>query len=240
MTLSRPGPEPEERPPASAPPAKRGPWLRLGLLVLVLAVTLGVGKALGADAYLTKDHIQELMAAAGLWAIPVYWAVFSLGEFVQVPGWVFIAAATAGYEWLPAFFLALSGATVSALVSFLVVRGISGHALAELKNRWLQRILALVDRRPILTVFVLRLILWAAPPLNYALGLTRIRLRDYLIGTVLGLAPPVLGLVVLFDWLFEQDVAALAREHWPWAAALLALAGAAFAWWRWRQRRAEA
>jgi uncharacterized membrane protein YdjX (TVP38/TMEM64 family) len=58
-----------------------------------------------------------------------------------------------------------------------------------------------LDARPIRTVFALRLVLWLAPALNYALALTRARFRDYAIGSALGLILPVAGAAILFDWL---------------------------------------
>ena len=33
------------------------------------------------------------------------------------------------------------------------------------------------------TVIVLRLLLWIAPPLNYALAMSNIRFREYLVGS---------------------------------------------------------
>ena len=62
--------------------------------------------------------------------------------------------------------------------------------------------LARLDERPVTTVIVLRTLLWLAPPLNYALALSSIRFRHYLIGSALGLLLPVAGAALFFDWLF--------------------------------------
>ena len=60
-----------------------------------------------------------------------------------------------------------------------------------------------LDQRPIRTVFILRLLLFLAPPLNYVLAMTNVRYRDYLIGSALGLVPGLLLVALLFDWVLS-------------------------------------
>ena len=57
--------------------------------------------------------------------------------------------------------------------------------------------------RPILTVALLRLFLWVAPPINYALALSTVRYRDYAAGSALGLAIPTALAAVVFGYLFR-------------------------------------
>ena len=40
-----------------------------------------------------------------------------------------------------------------------------------------------------------------APPLNYALALSGVRLRDYLVGTLIGLPLPIAAYCIFFDLL---------------------------------------
>ena len=49
------------------------------------------------------------------------------------------------------------------------------------------------------TVAILRAILAMAPPLNYALALTGVSLRDYVIGSAIGLAPIILILAIFSE-----------------------------------------
>jgi len=48
----------------------------------------------------------------------------------------------------------------------------------------------------------LRLVFWLAPPVNYALALSKVRLRDFILGSVLGLLVPIGIATFFFDWLF--------------------------------------
>ena len=108
---------------------------------------------------------------------------------------VFVGAATLVYSPWVSLPLAYAGALLSVVVSFGVVRKVGGTALGGLKNKWVRRALDGLDAKPVQTVFILRLLLWMAPALNYALAMTRIRFRDYFIGSALGLILPIIGLV---------------------------------------------
>src|SRR5262249_6404331 len=112
------------------------------------------------------------------------------------------AAAVAVYGRNSGIFVALLGAITSATVSFAVVRRVAGQALADVQRPLVGRLLKKIDSHPVLTVALLRLIFQTAPPLNYALPMTRVRWRDHLIGSVLGLPVPVIVMASFFDWLF--------------------------------------
>ena len=221
---------PESNQRESATPSRKK--LRIIIVLVLLGALVAVGKLTGVADNLDKDALKELIDNAGIWAVPVFIAVFALGELIHIPGFVFVAGAVAAYDQFFAYVLSLAGAICSATVSFLLVRGVAGKALAGINNALVQRLLSQVDRRPLLMVVILRSIFWMAPPLNYALALTRIRFRDYLIGTALGLVLPVLLVVFFFDWLFQQDLGPLIREYWPFLALALAVMTLAFLVWR--------
>lgn len=141
------------------------------------------------------------MQSAGVWGWLLYIAVFAAGEFLHVPGLVFVAAAILIYGKLAGFALAYLGAIISVSFSFALVRRIGGTPLQQSNSPWLRRALAQLDQRPIRTVFTLRLLLWLAPPLNYVLALAPLKFSHYLIGSAFGLLPPLAGAALLFDWL---------------------------------------
>jgi uncharacterized membrane protein YdjX (TVP38/TMEM64 family) len=147
------------------------------------------------------DAIRELVQGAGLWGVLLYVAAFAAGEFLHVPGLVFVAAGILVYGKASGFFVVLLGAVTSVCFSFLVVRRIGGTPLREARNPWLRRMLAGLERHPLRTVFVLRTLLWMAPPLNYALALTPVRFSHYALGSTLGLILPVAGATLLIEWL---------------------------------------
>jgi phospholipase D1/2 len=87
---------------------------------------------------------------------------------------------------------------VGTAATFLLVR-YTAQAWAQraLRERF-PRLRALDDRlerHGVATVVLLRLVLFLAPPLNWALGASRVRVRDYVVGTAIGVLPGI-GLTV--------------------------------------------
>jgi uncharacterized membrane protein YdjX (TVP38/TMEM64 family) len=145
------------------------------------------------------EQIRSLVQRAGPWGIVLFVVLFALGELVHIPGMVFVVAAVLAYGQTTGFIVGWLGAVISVTVSFVLVRTFGGQALTQIKWKVVQRMLDRLDARPVSTVFVLRSLLWVAPPLNFALAMSRIRLRDYLLGSGLGLLAPIAGVVVLFE-----------------------------------------
>jgi len=172
---------------------------RLAALIAVTVVLVALGKSSGLGAYFSADGLRSLTHAAGVWGPILFVLVFCVGELVHVPGVVFVAAAVLAYGRAGGGALAFAGAVVAVSVSFVIVRGIGGKPLAAIRWPLARRILSGLEERPVRTILVLRLLLWMAPQLNYALALSNVRFRSYVVGTALGLIAPITGLVLLSD-----------------------------------------
>jgi uncharacterized membrane protein YdjX (TVP38/TMEM64 family) len=179
--------------------------IRLALLISILVALFLVGRYTGVAENVDAESIRELIRSAGVWGWALYIATFAGGEFIHIPGMVFVLAGILMYGQVVGFGLAWMASVVSVCFSFVVVRRLGGTPLANVEKPWVKRILGRLNAQPIRTVVVLRLVLWLAPPLNYALALTNVRFRDYLIGSALGLIAPVAGVAILFDWLFNSS-----------------------------------
>ncbi len=183
----------------TAKPQTALPWRRLALLGALLVALWGVGLATGWTDRLTLESVPQLVRDAGIWGLLLYVTVFAAGELIHVPGIIFILAAMVVWGPVQGGALAYLGALLSLTVSFVVVRMVGGKALTHVQNRWMVRAMKALDRHPIRTVALLRLIFLLAPPLNYALALSNVRTRDYLIGSASGFILPVFGIAVAFD-----------------------------------------
>lgn len=182
------------------PPPAKPTWPRLvGLAVLTVAL-LAIGHFTGLTEHLSRDNLRALMESLGVWGVLLFVVLFAVGEFMHVPGIVFVLAALLAYGRVAGAIAAYAGALVSVSFAFVVVRRVGGQALAEVRRAWIARVLAMLDRRPILTVAVLRIVFFLAPALNYGLAMTRIRFRDFFVGSALGLLPPVITIAIAFEW----------------------------------------
>lgn len=192
-----------ERPVSQAPP--RSMWQRfrwVGVIALFVGL-YAVGKATGLIDNLKAEEIRRMVSDAGPWGVLLYAAIFSAGELIHIPGMIFVAAGILAWGRLAGFFVALFGAVVSVSVSFWVVRGLGGRALVRIDRPFMRKMLGRLHARPVITILILRAIFWISPPLNYALAMTNVRFRDYLLGSALGLAVPVALAALVFDLLFQ-------------------------------------
>lgn len=172
---------------------------RLAVLVATVVVLLLAGAFTGARAWLTQANLQQAVTTAGWWGLVLFFAAFTVGQLVQVPGAVFIIAARAAWGPTWGFAGAYAGAVISATLVFLFVRAVGGKPLGDLEWAFARRMLAGLERRPVLTIASLRAVFMLAPPLNYALALSPVRHDHHLVGSLLGLVVPVALTVFLSE-----------------------------------------
>jgi uncharacterized membrane protein YdjX (TVP38/TMEM64 family) len=183
-----------------APPEAKPAWPRLVGLVVVMAVLFAIGHFTGLTDYLTRENLRTLMESLGAWGVVLFVVLFAVGEFMHVPGIVFVLAALLAYGRVGGAVAAYVGALASVSFSFLLVRRVGGQALAHVKRARIAKVLAHLERRPVLTIAVMRVFLFLLPAVNYGLAMTRVRFRDYLAGSALGLVPPMIVLALAFEW----------------------------------------
>jgi uncharacterized membrane protein YdjX (TVP38/TMEM64 family) len=200
---AQPETPPDPAPPGAATPPKTplAAW-RLATVFLLIAGLWIAGRVTGISDAISTDSIRNFTADAGPWGWLAFIGIFVVGLLVSVPGLIFCAAGILAYGRTSGALLAYIGALAAITVSFAVVRAVGGQALTAIERPLIKRILARLDRRPILVVAILRVIFFSAPWLNYSLALTQLRFRDHLIGTAIGITIPVILSSVLFDWLF--------------------------------------
>ena len=151
--------------------------------------------------FFTRDNLQRVVENAGIFGGALYVGLFAAGELIHIPAWVFVFLAAALWDEVPAIIAAVVGANVSVNLSFFVVRAAGGDALTAIQKPFIKKTMQKVKERPVTTVTVLRLVLWAAPPVNYALALSGIRWRDYALGSALGLVPAIAVIAFFADQL---------------------------------------
>lgn len=171
--------------------ARFGPRTRLVLLGVTLAALFLVGRLSGLGDSVSPDRLRGLFANAGVLGVLVFVLVFSVGLLAQLPGMLFITVAVLVYGRELGTVIALGGSMVAVSVSFFVVRRFGGSALSEMRSPLVRRLLAQLDTRPLRSVILLRAVFGVAPFLNYALALSSLGFRDYLIGSAIGMTPTI-------------------------------------------------
>jgi len=179
-------------------------FLRLGALAVLLIGIVVAARYYNVQQYLTKEKLTALRSTVkicGIGGYLLFLLAFAIGEFAQLPGLVFVGASVFLYGKVEGGVLAFAGAVFALCACFVVVRLIGGKALSDVKWPWVKKVLDKLDTRPIWTVCLLRLVFLLSPWVNYVLAMTKLRFRHFLVGTAIGLAPPILIFVLIFDYI---------------------------------------
>lgn len=180
---------------------KRAQRWRLSALGVFFVASLVTVHATGLAQRIDVDAVRGFTESAGWWGLFAYWLAFALGVLVHLPGAAFVGAASVAYGHAIGMLVAYVGANGATSTSFVLVRAVGGQPLGEIRKPWVRRIFARLESHPITTVAVLRAFFFCASWLNYALAMSSLRTRDYLIGSAIGLVPQAVAYALLFDWI---------------------------------------
>lgn len=129
---------------------------------------------------------------AGAIGVVVYAAAYIAATVLLLPGSLLTLAAGFAYGPLAGMLLVSPVSVTAATVAFLLGRTVARGRIAERVSRdpRFAAIDAAIEREGLKIVLLLRLSpVFPFSVLNYALGLTRVRLRDYVLGSFVGMLP---------------------------------------------------
>ena len=165
----------------------------LGLLFTIFQV-LGLRENFSLT-FLHQKFVDNLVSG-----MLIFILLFSLGNLIQIPGWIFLAAAVLALGEAWGGVVTYVAAVISCAFTFWLVRLIGGDALRQMKGKWAPRLMARLDAHPIRNIVILRIFLQTVPALNYALAMSGVRFRDYFTATLLGLPLPIALYSIFFEY----------------------------------------
>jgi len=181
------------------------PWLkrhsRLMLVALFITTILLVVQLTGIREHFGLDAVRAQFESHLITGTATFVLLFALGNLIQIPGWIFLAAAVLSLGQLWGAAVTYLAAVLSCTFIFVLIRWLGGNALRDFDNRLARSLLARLDRQPIRSQFLLRTVFQTAPALNYALALSGVRVRHYMAGLLLGLPLPIALYSIFFDYL---------------------------------------
>lgn len=176
-------------------------YKRLFLVIAFLVLLLAVFQFSGLRDNFNLAFLHQKFIDNAFTGLLIFIALFALGNLIQIPGWIFLAAAVLSLDRFWGGLATYLAAVVSCMFTFWVIRSVGGDALRQINNPYAVRILDNLDKHPAWSTFFLRLLLQTAPALNYALAMSGIRFKSYLIGTLLGLPLPIALYCLFFDYM---------------------------------------
>lgn len=180
----------------AAPPAKRRAWLRIAVPLAILLLLGAAWQWTPLRALLDLDRIQAWVEPHRTsWvAFPLVIAAFVLLGLLMVPVLLLIVATGIAFgPWLGSTY-ALAGAIASASFGFWLGRRVGLPRVERIAGPRVKRVSDAVERNGTLAVYVIRKIPMPFLLINMVMGASRIRFRDFFLGTFLGMGPIVVAL----------------------------------------------
>jgi len=176
--------------------------IRRKYLRFLVGTCLVLGFALLARRYQIPScaDIQSRMSDSGIWGPLVFTGAYILGTVLFVPGILLtLIAGMAFGPWWGTFLVSLasvSGATAAFLIGRYIARDLVEAFLR--RHPWFDSLKIGLNRSGLSFVLFVRIVpLFPFNALNYACGLLPLSLRDFLLGSVVGMLPGTFAYVYL-------------------------------------------
>ena len=207
---------------------------RLAILAALLA-TIGVlaaawrwtplGDWIDRERLVEAAEWLRTSAAAPLWVLGAY----LVGSVVAVPVTLLIVATVLVFGPYAGFAYSLSGSMLGAVLTYWIGHLLGRDAVRSFAGQRVNRLSRRLGRHGLLAVLAVRVIPVAPFTLvNMVAGASHIRLGDFVLGTLLGMAPGIVAVT-----LFADRIAAGVRDPNPatlaWLAVSIVVVGV-FAW----------
>lgn len=182
------------------PRAARSPWLVLTASAALVAALAGAWRFTPLAQWVQPDRLQhavDVLRASPLTPLAVP-GFFVLASLVFVPVTLLIAATVVVFPPLQGVTYSIAGVLGASGATFGLGRWLGRGLVRKAAGRRLNEVSRRIARRGVLAVAAIRLVPVAPFTLvNLVAGASHVRLRDFLLGTLLGIGPGILGIVLL-------------------------------------------
>lgn len=175
--------------------AKNSGWIKIaGLVVFVAAIVLVFRLTPLSLSDFTPDKMRQFINSFGVMAPIVFIIIYSLRAVILVlpVGVMSLAGGLAFGKWLGTLYI-LIGATAGSCLSFLMARYLGRSFIEKLgvmKKGKLKQFEQGIENNGFRVILFVRLIpLFQYDAVNFGLGLSKMKFRDYAIGSFIGMAP---------------------------------------------------
>ena len=179
-------------------------WIRYRRIIFVLgflALLLLAVQWSGLRQNFSLEFLRQTLMGNRWEGLALFVLLFSLGNLVQVPGWIFLASAVLVLGKLDGGMATYVAASISCAITFVSVRWVGGDAIQQLNGKLAQRMLSKLHAHPIRNVIVLRTVFQTLAALNYTLAMSGIGFKKYMLATLLGLPLPIAVYCLFFDYI---------------------------------------
>ncbi|MFZ0450956.1 MAG: TVP38/TMEM64 family protein [Desulfatiglandaceae bacterium] len=167
--------------------SRKGAILKALLLLVFVAVAIVVVRFTPVKEYLTVDALGSFLKSLGLWAPVAFMIIYAAGVCFFIPGTLLTGLGAAIFGPYKGFVYVWFGAMVGASAAFFIGRTLGREFASSLIGDRLKIYDDAIERNGFATVLYLRLVYFPFTPMNFGMGLTKVRFNDYVLGTGLGI-----------------------------------------------------
>lgn len=175
------------REPGVSERGSKAPLIKGIALAAFIAAAVAAVRFTPIVSYLTPDGLGRLLAMAGVWGPVLFIIVYAAGVCLFIPGTLLTTLGGAIFGAFQGFIYVWVGAMLGASAAFWIGRTLGRELAASLIGGRLRKYDEAIERNGFATVLYLRLVYFPFTPMNFGMGLTRVRFWDYFFGTALGI-----------------------------------------------------
>jgi len=164
-----------------------GAGIKFCILFLFLILSFCLFRFTPFRHYLTPQTLDLFLDALGVWAPVGYVTIFAAGLCLAVPASMLTLVGAALFGASRGFFYAWLGALAGSSGAFFIGRRLGRDFVESIMGDRLHRYDDAIEKNGFLTVLYLRLLNTPLVAMNFGIGLTKVRFRDYFLGTALGI-----------------------------------------------------
>ncbi|WP_252342011.1 VTT domain-containing protein [Rhodococcus sp. 14-2483-1-2] len=193
--------------------SRRGTTLKLlAAAVVVIALVIVLGTVDLPD----PSFIRDRVASAGPWGIALFVVLYTVLSATPFPASTLTIASGLLFGLAVGATVVVFAATMGAYLGYWGARALGRGQVARTEWDRLRRLDAMLGRRGLLSVLLVRLVPLPFSLVNYAAGVSAVGQRDYVVGTMIGIVPATVAYTALGAY-------GTSPLSWPFAIALLAV-----------------
>ena len=171
--------------------------IKTSFLAAFVVVAVYIVRSTAVREFITRETLRSFLEAAGLWAPLAFMLIYAVGICLFIPGTLLTALGAAIFGVYRGFLYVWIGAMAGAIASFWIGRTLGREFAASLIGNRLKKYDDAIERNGFATVLYLRLIYFPFTPMNFGMGLTKVRFWDFFWGTGLGI---LVGTFIFTFW----------------------------------------
>jgi len=182
--------------------ARRRTLIKAAVLLVLAGISIGLVEFSCIKAHLKPEQLQRLISEAGMMGPALLMISCSVGTCLLIPLMIFVGIGAALFGPFWGFAWVWPGLLAGSSISFLIARTLGRDLVSSLFGDRLRKYDCLIEHNGFKAVLLLRL-MFVPAPINFAMGLTKVRFWDYFFATALGEAVTVFVFIFFIGMIRE-------------------------------------